>query len=353
MQKSSDDIFDKVLYLAPDIDSVGGIASVLQAYRKTIRPFHYLSTNDRRGRVWCVVRLAALMAALPFERMRGRRIAHIHYAAGRSWSRKVLVMNWASLLGFRIVMHSHSGWMRDMVSRKGNSLARVLRRADANVTLTEGWRRFFVETMGLDTRVINNIVEPWEVAPIPAGSPMTFYIAAKLVPAKGIAELMQAVAAVKASGRCFRLIVAGDGPMRDEMLRMRDELRIADVVDYRGSVDRDGVRAIIDRSHVLVLPSYTEGMPITILEAFIAGRPVIVTPVGGIPELVDDGRNGLIVPPRDADALAAAMMRLIDNPDLVATLGAQGRADVEPFMPDRVVESLAALYSDVLRPAKP
>ncbi len=111
---------------------------------------------------------------------------------------------------------------------------------------------------------------------------------------------------------------------------------------------RDEVFRLYHEADVFVLPTWREGFPNVVIEAMAAALPVVSTPVGAIPEAVEDGRSGLLVPVRDAAALEAALRRLIDDPAARLAMGARGRARVEStFSFEAVVARLAAIYREI------
>jgi len=108
------------------------------------------------------------------------------------------------------------------------------------------------------------------------------------------------------------------------------------------------VPALLDRLDVVALPSWTEGLPLTVLEAMAHARPVVATPVGGTPEVVVDGETGLLVPPRDPAALAGALRRLLEDPDFARSLGEAGRRRVaERFSLDAMTKRILMMYDEI------
>jgi len=170
----------------------------------------------------------------------------------------------------------------------------------------------------------------------------------RLAAVKGQRELLEAVAALRARGsQLHAVFVGGDlesgGAYTAELDRRARDLGIADVVHFLGF--RADAAAIVRELDVLVLPSLVEGLPLVVLEAMALGRPVVATAVGGTPEAVDDGRTGLLVPPRDVGALADAVATLIDDPDLRGRLGRAGRARVaERFDAERADRRVLEVY---------
>ena len=160
---------------------------------------------------------------------------------------------------------------------------------------------------------------------------------------KGHEVLIDAAARVRRVHPDVRFQLVGEGPMRTARERQAHERGISDNVLFLGH--REDVPQLLGGSDLFVLPSRTEAFPNGLVEGMAAGLPSIASDVGGIPELLQHGRNGLLVPPGDADALAAAIIRLIDNDAEATALGAAARATVEVrYSFDRMVASFEDLY---------
>jgi glycosyltransferase involved in cell wall biosynthesis len=123
-----------------------------------------------------------------------------------------------------------------------------------------------------------------------------------------------------------QLVMAGDGPMRDEVERRAFELGLASSVAFLGRVSKERVRELLDEASVLLLPSRSEGLPRIVFEAFARARPVVATPVGGVAELVRDGETGRLISVDDAAALAAGTVALFRDPPSARRMGEAGRA---------------------------
>jgi glycosyltransferase involved in cell wall biosynthesis len=176
--------------------------------------------------------------------------------------------------------------------------------------------------------------------PRPGGPAVTV---ARLSPEKDVANLLRAVAIVAPSIPEFRLDVAGDGPCREELMVLTRELRLNDRVQFLGEV-RD-VAELLGQASMFVLPSQTEGISLTILEAMARGLPVLATNVGGNPEVVLNGQTGLLAPPHDPAALADGMLQLWGDAELGNRMGRAGRSRVEAhFDIRRMVADYETLY---------
>ncbi|MBD3764418.1 MAG: glycosyltransferase [Rhodobacterales bacterium] len=164
-------------------------------------------------------------------------------------------------------------------------------------------------------------------APLPAGGPHLIAIG-RLAPQKGFALLVQAMAQAAADLPDLTLTLVGDGPLRAGLQAQIDRAGLAGRIRLTGRLDEGQVRDRLAEASALILPSFAEGLPVVLMEAMAAGRPVIATAIAGIPELVEPGRNGWLVPAGDADALARAIADLAATPpDRLAQMGQAARAD--------------------------
>jgi glycosyltransferase involved in cell wall biosynthesis len=152
-------------------------------------------------------------------------------------------------------------------------------------------------------------------------------LVARLVPEKSVETLLRATSVVVRSASSFRLEIAGDGPQSEALKQLAHELGIWRQVVFLGEVGEIG--ELLKRARMFVLPSLTEGISISLLEAMAQGLPVVATGVGGTLEVVADGRSGLLVPPAEPAPLASAMLKIWSDLELSRKMGAAGRQRVE------------------------
>ncbi|MBI2806387.1 MAG: glycosyltransferase [Planctomycetes bacterium] len=168
-------------------------------------------------------------------------------------------------------------------------------------------------------------------------------IVARLCADKDLATLLQAVKLVVRTEPTFRLQIAGDGPLRADLIRLVEHLDLAKQVQFLGVI-RD-VPALLRQASMYVLSSISEGVSLTILEAMACGLPVVATNVGGTPEAVADGATGVLVAPRNPESLALALLRLYRDPVAARRMGEAGRLRVqEHFDVRKMVARYERLY---------
>ena len=138
-------------------------------------------------------------------------------------------------------------------------------------------------------------------------------------------------------------VLAGAGPLRPALEDRARKMGVSGAVEFLGV--RDDIPRLMRRSSVFVRPSSLEGMPLTVLEAMASGLPVVATPAGGTPELLEDGKDGFLFPVGDHGALAHSITRLLDDRDFAAEMGRHGRRTVEDgYTWDQVVERTEEVY---------
>jgi colanic acid/amylovoran biosynthesis glycosyltransferase len=184
----------------------------------------------------------------------------------------------------------------------------------------------------------------WSARPSTAG-PVILTVA-RLVEIKGLTYALEAFAEVRRRFPQARYRIVGDGPQRDRLKQLAIELGIADAVEFLGWQNWDEVRRLYQAADLFLLPSDEEGLPKAVVEAQATGLPVVGTLHSGISEAVQDGVTGLLVPERDAQALAEALLRLLANPQMWPEMGRQGRAFVLEHLDVRKqTRRLADLYA--------
>ena len=207
---------------------------------------------------------------------------------------------------------------------------------------------------GVATRIVPNIIDLARFPPrscTPAAPHLI--VTRNLEPIYDVGTAIRAFAIVRKRHPDARLTVAGSGPARVDLEALAVELGVADGVTFSGSLDNREISALYRSASLMLNPSTVDNMPISILEAWASCVPVVSTNVGGVPYLVDEGRNALLVDARRPDAMAEAVLRVLESPTLASSLAEAGRAAAErcawPYVREAWFDIYAAL---VLEPAQ-
>jgi glycosyltransferase involved in cell wall biosynthesis len=345
----------RVLVIGPGRQGRGGITSVIEKYVSSSMwqqcDCAWLETyrdSTSTAKMWAASK--ALLSA-PFA-MRGKNIVHIHATFETSLLRKTPFLLLAKLLRKKVVLHIHSPdpTYLDRMGPNGFA-ARVLRAADTVVALSPTWANLLRKSGARVVIIPNPVILP---APDVGGTdsdrhPTILYMG-KVERRKGYEDLIQAMSVVLSKFPNAILRVAGHGEIASAR-RLANELGISKSIEFLGWVSQEDRERLYRSADVFCLPSYSEGVPMALLEAMSFRLAVVCTPVGGIPDLITSGENGVFVQPGDAREIASALIDLLEHMPARAAMGAAAYKTVERISSLQVVaRELAALYADLLTP---
>jgi glycosyltransferase involved in cell wall biosynthesis len=354
----------RVVMLGTSFETHGGISSVVNAYRAAGLfarwPIDYVQTHSDRSRFakWSCA-IGALFSMLFLAFRHPRAVMHVHAASRASFWRKAVLMSVGRLAGWPVIFHLHGGGFASFYARCRPWQRRIVRffldRAECIITVSDRWQSWMrgITANPRVTTIPNPVALPQSV-PAQRSGAMVCYVG-RIEQAKGVFDLIEAVNEVRDTIPGVRLECAGDGDM-EAVLRHALARGIRANVHFTGWISPRRREELLARATVFVLPSHAEGMPMSLLEAMAAGCPVIASDVGGIPDVVTDGVNGLLVPAGDRDALALALHRLLVDRELAARLGREGRETIRRrFTAAHAIERLDQIYSGLgvtRRPAR-
>jgi len=206
-------------------------------------------------------------------------------------------------------------------------------------------RQLVPEIIGRSSVIHNGLeLSPLLPEPLPNKAPRILCLG-RLAPQKGFDLALTAFASISKRFPHIRLVIAGDGPGRKSLEQQAARLGLVSAIDFLGWVTPDRVPALINTASMVVMPSRWEGLPSVALQAASMARPLVATRVGGLPEIVEHQRTGLLVEPEDPGSLAKAMTFLLEHPETAGKLGAAGRSRVrEVFSWGSCVDAYDALY---------
>lgn len=298
--------------------------------------------------VRALFRLLPYLAAL--WRAAGRSdLVHLMANSGWSWHLFAAPAIWiAWLRGVPVVVNYRGGEAAEFL-RRSHRLVRFSMRRAACLAVPSGFLRQVFDAHGMSSEVLPNIVDlaRFHAAPAPPATPHLL-VARNLEPLYDNATALRAFARVRVRHPAARLTIAGTGPEQHRLAALAAELGVHEAVAFAGRVERDAMAALQRSCSVALNPSLADNMPNSVLEALASGVPVVSTAVGGVPFVVADGETALLVPPGDAEAMAAAVLRLLDDTALARRLSTAGQAEVRRYGWDRVAPQLADCYRRTL-----
>jgi glycosyltransferase involved in cell wall biosynthesis len=265
-------------------------------------------------------------------RLAGRLdLVHLNVSIKGSTYRKMVIAACARLIGVPYVVHLHGGRYTAFWGSDPTMLNRLIGRMFVNaaqiVVLGRAWRDFVVSRAPAVADRITIVPNATGVPSLPhvgGGGTVHILFLGRIGAGKGVPQLGEALKRMRGMP-CWRATVAGDGDV-EAARRFAAENDLADRVNVPGWVGSDEVAKLISEADVLVLPSFVENLPLSVIEGMASGLAVVATPVGAVEDIVTDEVSGLLVTPGDVDGLTIALSRLVADPDLRARLGAAARA---------------------------
>ncbi len=289
--------------------------------------------------------------------MQGRAaVLHVHVSSHASFWRKASFMVLARLFRRRIVFQLHGGGFRTFYESRSRPVRWIIRRtlmqADELLCLSASavaWLR--AEVPSTRPHWWPNPVSAALIKQIPQAQterpPHLLFLGA-LLPAKGVLELLRAFSELRCADGRARLLIAGTGPQERQLREQVTDLGLDEAVDFLGWVTGEQKLACMRRARLLVLPSHLEQQPMVLLEAMALGTALVATRVGGVPDIVRDGVDGILVEPGDSAQLAAALKDLWSDAELRQSLAQSARARVQDVhLAARVADQSRRLYREL------
>lgn len=324
----------------------GGIAQVLYTYNNEVyENFQFVPNSCESGtlkKIICAaVALVKTFVTLTFNSK--IKIVHIHTASYISFKRSSFFVHLAKFLNRSVVIHIHGGSFADYFNTNPIWIQSVLNKCDRIIALTPAWMTFFQEKGCRSVFVVNNIIPKPTFYSFDKDSMIHLLFMGWIVKEKGIFDLVEVLAEHKCEceGKLM-LHVAGNHEI-EKLKQMIIDYHMGSLITYEGWISGDEKIRFLNIMDALVLPSYTEGLPISILEALSYGKPVITTPVGGIPEIINES-NGYLFEPGNKHQLWKIIKSIINKPEQLKLKYNATKASVKQNMPDSVIIQLMNVY---------
>lgn len=340
--------------VATDIEGSGGIASVLRVYETSgflsNENVRLLSSHGEAGRMRKLLIFAGALLAFFLACLSGKVcLLHIHSASHGSFWRKACFVLVARLFRRPVLFHLHGGGFRKFYEEESGPAAQamirfVMRRIDTVIILVDSWRGF-IEKLAPGAEVIT-LPNPVIVPPAPRQRPQqpVVLFLGLITGRKGVFDLVQAMPAVLQFHPDCRFVLAGNGEL-GALRAEAERLGVSGSLETPGWVSGSEKASLFERASVFVLPSYFEAMPMSLLEAMAHGLPCIASNAGGVPGVLTDGVEGLLLPPGIPEAWAEAIRRLLSDDSLARDMGDAARKRViSQFSAEAGLARLGSLY---------
>ena len=284
-------------------------------------------------------------------------LVHIHTACDASFYRKAILASVCHLKGIPVIMHIHGADFDSFYLHANRFVKGLIRRSlkgcDTVIVLSTYWKSFFEDKMALQNVVILfnavNIDAFKDCCTVP-DKIGAFLFLGRLGERKGIYDLIKAIDILinHENLQQLRFYFAGDGEV-EQVKKIVTQLRLDEYIKVLGWVDNKLKRDVLLKADTVVLPSYNEGLPVALLEAMAAGKVILSTPVGGIPDLITEGNNGFLIEPGDVNGLVASIKHIYQSPDEMKIISKNNSEKIQAeYSTVKINEQLFTLYNKVV-----
>lgn len=329
----------------------GGIAQVLYSYNKFVyNGFKHVRSgggSQAFSKLYYFGKgLVMFSTKLLFDS--SIKVVHIHTASNNDFKRNSFYAKIAKQFKKKVILHIHGGGFKDYYSKNKHFVKQQLDKADAIVALSEYWRGYFAEELKCKSVfVVHNIIPTPNYQPNKEKDIFNLLYLGHIYEKKGIFDLVSLIKDHKEEYKGKLMLHIGGGLYEvDRLLNILKNEDLNDVIKFEGWVSGEKKQELLNISDAYILPSYAEGVPISILEAMSYHLPIIATNVGGIPSIVGN-QNGILVEPGNKSQLKDAINRLIHSKIQRDKMGEASYHISLEYQPHNVVKELNLLYSKI------
>lgn len=351
------DLSQKVLMIGEYFkhNAPGGMAAVLASYNEYFENMQFIPTW-RNGNILVKIWYAVYSYFFFIWYMlfvRSVKIVHIQGAAFASFERNVFFVKVGKLFGKKVVMHMHCADFESYYnpSKHKQRIVDTINACDLYLVLSDSWKQYF-ESIGVKSniiKVLNNTITPPVTKRVKRSTDILNLLYLGVIgQRKGIYDILNALKDNKEMFEGKVVLRIGGNQEEEKLQACINEYGLQEMVKFEGFVSGEKKIECLNWADVYILPSFNEGLPIGILEAMSYRHPIISTPVGGIPEVVKDGVNGIMVNPGNVQEIAKAISAFVGDKKLVEEYGMHSIELVKPYLPETVFATLSEMYSHLI-----
>lgn len=334
----------------------GGMASVIQGYKPYIEKLKYITswkdTNKLMKLIIAIRAYLVLLFTLIFDKH--IKIVHFHTAEKNSFWRKAKLQSLSKRFGKKTVMHIHAATFKEFYAESSAQdkvkIKDILNRNAALIVLSSSWKNWFIE-IGIPEHkifVINNIIDYPQIQEKKDDGKLHLLFMGELGDRKGVFDILRGITNHKDEIKDKIEFRIGGNKNEAILIDTIKKNGLDSFVFFEGWVAGEKKTKLENWADVYILPSFNEGLPIGILEAISYKNAIISSPVGGIPDIIKDGENGLLVTPGHDEEIYQAIKKLIDNKKLLNDFKFINSEMIKDYYPDTVIHQLSSLYCDII-----
>lgn len=328
----------------------GGVAQVMYTYSKEVFPYFNCITNSGSAGflsklVYALCAILKLIYVLLFNK--DIKVIHIHTASYNSFARSSYFVSIAKFFHKKVILHIHGGGFKEYYNTNPIWIKKELLKADYIIALTDSWKHYFHDELQLPkVAIVKNIISNPQLLDVKHDGRLHLLFLGFIIEKKGIFDLAEVINEHKDKWEGKLVLHVGGSHEVERLQNFVKINKLENLIQYEGWVSGEKKAYLLNMMDAYILPSYTEGLPISILESLSYGKPIITTSVGGIPEIVND-QNGFLFEPGDKEAMYHIISRIINNPIILQEKGINARASVDEYFPDKISEVLGGVYEEL------
>lgn len=345
-----------VLMIGTSLATKGGVSSVVQSYKSAgffeQQNIEYIASHiDGSFPEKLAVALKAYAKFIKLVFLRNISLVHIHGASRASFYRKAVFIILAKIFCIKTIFHLHGAEFRQFFEDESSMLqrkfiSRLLLMCDAVIVLSTQWRQWMANVVPVGRiHVVHNTlpVDP-NISPKKIGITPSILFLGRVGERKGIHDLIEAAYLLKQKIP-FTITIAGDGEVK-KYQQLAGSKGLSDQIGFLGWIGPEQKEVLLKQASVLVLPSYNEGLPMSIIEAMVNGIPVVASNVGGIPDVVQTGLDGYLIEPGDVKALADSLSMVLTDEEAYQKMSAHVLENMRSnFSMEQTITILTQIYN--------
>ena len=346
----------RILFLGVSMKTKGGMTVVLASYDEYIENMRFIPTwklGNKFVKAWYALQaLIRTFFLCIFDK--DIEIVHIHGAANASFYRCKLFIQLVKIFKKKVILHEHAADFVDFYNKATNKekIVDAINICERLIVLSESWKIFFC-SIGVERQkiyVLNNIVSPPIIQfPKREDNKVHLLFMGEISKRKGAFDLLLTLSENRDYFKDKLSVRLGGNEVDGDIRAFIKQHELSSFVSYEGWISGQKKVDCLNWEDIYILPSYNEGLPVAILEAMSYSHPVISTPVGGIPEVVYSGVNGMLIEPGNLQGMRDALKVFIERPDLISCYGKESFRLVQPYFPENVFKQLTTIYHSLLK----